>query len=326
MPLKVSQDDFIAAWNRLGNPTAVAKETGLGIRTVQERRARLQAQGITLKTIATSPQYEAQVPPHIRGDGWTFPREKRMEIFTGCAVIFSDAHYWPGAATVAHRALIAVIRAIKPRAVFANGDILDGVKTSRHDPFGFGDRPGPVEEMDICKERMGEIEQAIPNGCRLEWNIGNHDVRWERTLVSKVPDFANLQGMRLADHFPAWDLQWSTLVNPDAKTPVMIKHRNAGGVHAGYNNTMKGGIHIVTGHTHILEVKPWGDYRGRRYGIQSGCLINLDGPQTEYTENGPSSACPGFVVLTFRDGELTPPELCEVINGKAWFRGEIIAS
>src|SRR3546814_8890786 len=70
---------------------------------------------------------------------------------------------------------------------------------------------------------------------------------------------------RLSDKFPKWSFQWSLMTNND----LMIKHRNAGGVHAGYNNTMKGGISIVTGHTHGLEVKPWGDYRGRRWGVRS---------------------------------------------------------
>jgi hypothetical protein len=32
--------------------------------------------------------------------------------------------------------------------------------------------------------------------------------------------------------------------------------------------------------------------------------------------------CSGFAVLTFRNGKLLPPELCEVIDGVAYFRGE----
>lgn len=119
-------------------------------------------------------------------------------------------------------------------------------------------------------------------------------------------------------------MSWSVLINPDTH-PVMVKHRYANGVHAAYNNAMKGGLSIVTGHTHALEVKPYGDYRGRRYGVQGGCLLDIDAPQTEYAENAPSQMCPGFVVLTFQDGELMPPELCSVINGRAIFRGGFVA-
>lgn len=257
--------------------------------------------------------------------GWTFPRQKDLWLNSGSVIIFSDAHYWPGFVPVAHRALVAVIPQVKPRAIFANGDIVDGVSTSRHDPFGWSQRPSVKEEIDTCVERLAEIEEVAPKGCELLWNIGNHDIRFERTLCTKVPEFAGMGLTRLADHFPSWEMQWSTLINADEPHPVMVKHRNAGGVHAGYNNTLKGGLSIVTGHTHILEVKPWADYRGRRYGIQSGTLADLHGPQFEYHENGPSPACSGFVVLTFVDGQLMPPELCEVIGDRAYFRGKVVA-
>lgn len=36
----------------------------------------------------------------------------------------------------------------------------------------------------------------------------------------------------------------------------------------------------------------------------------------------PPNACPGFAVLTFKNGELLPPELCEVRGDKAFFRNE----
>jgi hypothetical protein len=73
-----------------------------------------------------------------------------------------------------------------------------------------------------------------------------------------------------------------------------------------------------------LEVTPWGDYRGRRYGVQTGTLAAYDGPQFEYAENGPTPACSGFAVLTFKDGLLMPPELCEVVDGRAIFRGQVV--
>lgn len=261
----------------------------------------------------------------VRVSEWTFPREGHAEVHSGSVVVFSDAHYWPGEASQAHKALLAVIKKIKPRMVIANGDIFDGASTTRHDPFGWSVKPSAREELEVCQERLHEIELAVPKGCELVWNIGNHDLRFERALVGRVPEFAALQNMRLADHFGAWDMRWSTWINRKSESPVMVKHRNAGGVHAGYNNTMKGGVTIVTGHTHILEVKPWGDYTGRRWGVQTGSLADLHGPAFEYHENGPSPACSGFAVLTFRDGLLLPPELCECIRGHAIFRGEVAA-
>jgi Calcineurin-like phosphoesterase len=256
---------------------------------------------------------------------WTFPREALTEVEHGSVVVFSDAHYWPGEPSLAHTALLKVIRKIKPRIIVANGDIFDGAGVSRHDPFGWSRKPNAREEIEVCQERLLEVELAAPKGCELVWNVGNHDSRFEKVLCSRVPEFAAMNLMRLADHFPNWDIRFSTWINRESVTPVMVKHRHAGGVHAGYNNAMKGGVTMVTGHTHNLEVKPWGDYTGRRWGVQTGCIADHHSAAFEYTENGPSPACSGFAVLTFRDGVLLPPELCEVIRGKALFRGEVVA-
>lgn len=317
---KVSDGAFIDAWHRLGSPQLVAAETGLDLRGVYSRRRRLGEKGIRLETRA----YNAT--PEWGDKGWTYPREIRADIFSGVVVVASDCHYWPGSPSVAHKALVEVIKATRPRMMILNGDVFDGGKVGRHPPFGWATRPGVKDELHACQERVGEIELALPNGCERRWNIGNHCLRFERNLAMAVPDYEGLPGMRLSDHFPGWDFAWSTPINWESEHPVMVKHRHAGGVHAGYNNAMKGGVTMVTGHTHRLEAKPWGNYRcGRYYGIQSGTLADLHGPQFEYHENGPTDACSGFVVLTFADGLLCPPELCEVINGKAWFRGEVVA-
>lgn len=320
MPQKLTVAEFVSAWQRCGSARVMALEFGMSESSLQGRRRRLQSLGYQLPT-RSSPEYESKIPEHNRDDRWTFPRERQVSLDTGSIVVVSDCHYWPGNASVAHKAALAVIGIVNPRVMVLNGDVFDGGSIGRHDPFGWSDRPSVKQELEACQERLDEFVQALPKGCERLWNIGNHDMRFERNLVVRVPDYANMFGMRLADHFPEWEMQWSALVNNE----VMIKHRFAGGVHAAYNNTMKGGLSMVTGHTHLLEVKPWGDYRGRRWGVQTGTLADHHGPQLEYTENSPSAACSGFAVLTFRDGRLLPPELCEVIDDKAYFRGEVVA-
>lgn len=327
--MPVSDQEFIAAWERGGrSPARVAEITGLTVRNVYKRRKSLADRGvIRLETefIPTGTGGAARVE-WAADDGWSFPRVRNVTVDTGHVIVFSDAHYWPGEASPAHKGLLEVCRALKPRRIVANGDIFDGARVSRHDAHGWARRPSVKEEIAACEERLGEIEDACGGGrCEKDWNLGNHDIRFERSLISKVSDFEGLSGFRLQDRFPRWEMAWSTMVNPSAAIPTMIKHRNAGGIHSGYNNTLRGGIHMVTGHTHLLGVTAWGDYRGRRYGVSTGSLSDLHGPQFEYHENGPSPACSGFAVLTFKDGELMPPELCEVINGRAIFRGEVVA-
>jgi hypothetical protein len=249
------------------------------------------------------------------------PQDRRRltsDIFDGAVVCFSDAHYWPDVVTVAHQALIEVCREIQPKMVIANGDILDGARIGRHARIGWEHKPSLKQEMDAARERMAEVQVATPKAVRV-WNWGNHDIRFDSYIANSAPETEGLHGVSLADHFPAWHFGWSLMLNES----LMVKHRYHGGIHTAYNNTVKAGLSMMTGHTHALEVKPWGDYNGRRYGIQDGTLTDRDGPQFTYAEDSPSAQNSGFAVVTFdSNGFMLPPELCEVIGDAAFFRGQ----
>ena len=53
-------------------------------------------------------------------------------------------------------------------------------------------------------------------------------------------------------------------------------------------------------------------------------LADPTGNQFAYIEDNPVPWCQGFAVLCFRDGLLLPPELVEVIEGTAYFRGQAV--
>lgn len=320
----VSEKRFIELWREHGCARGVADAIGCSVRAVYDRRSRLTKRGYDLPVTVVEPGYETRSARY--DDRWTWQREAQIEVPNGAVVVSSDHHYWPDEVSVAHKALLVVIRKVKPRVKILNGDVFDGVSVSRHPPFGWSNRPSVRDEIEACQERVHEIELALPKGCETYWNIGNHCLRFERVLATHTSEFSGFEGTRLQDHFPNWSMQWSTLINPKSHIPCMVKHKEAGGVHAAYNNTMKGGVHFVTGHTHILEAKPWTDYRGRRWGVQTGTISDLDAPAFEYTENGPpKGARSGFVVLHFENGDLIHVELCEVDHGVARFRGEIVA-
>jgi hypothetical protein len=127
---------------------------------------------------------------------------------------------------------------------------------------------------------------------------------------------------RLEDWFPGWPLSWTVEINPGTASMTVIRHRNqAGMLHL---QAVKAGCNYVHGHLHQLKVTPWADYRGRRYGVDTGTMADITGPQFTYVEAGPVNWASGFAVLTFREGRLLPPELVVVDGGKAWFRGEAV--
>lgn len=302
------------------NATHAAVVAGIPRATFQARLHEARTRGLEGAAPDPTSTWESR-------EAWTFTKELAGDIDTGIVISASDAHIWPGRKTLAYRALIEVTKELgrHVKLLDSNGDWLDGSRTNRHPPHGWNWRPTAVQELECVASHLHEWEMQVGRyKPRRVYKIGNHELNFERRLVMQAKEYEGLRGLRLEDHFPEWELAWSLMMNRTTGHQTMLKHRHAGGIHAGYNNTVKAGITTVTGHTHLLEAKPHGDYRGRRWGVQSGCLAEPGGPQFEYTENAPSPSCSGFAVLTYKDGRLLPPELCEVIDGRAYFRGQVV--
>jgi hypothetical protein len=253
---------------------------------------------------------ERTVPPKTRID---------LEIKDGIVIVGSDAHYWPGMISTAHAGLIEMIRRLKPKVVVMNGDIVDGASLSRHAPIAHEYKPRFIDELETCQERLAEIEEASGRA-RLIWPAGNHDLRFESRIADVLPELAGVKGSHLKDHFPRWEPCWLVAVNNDC----VLKHRFKGGEHAAFNNAMRSGKSIVTGHLHKGIVYPFTDWNGTRYGVDCPTLAEPEGRQfVDYTEAGPKNWRSGFVVLTWIDGVMCQPELAFVHDvGVIEFRGQ----
>lgn len=317
---RLTDNEFIAAWaSSQGSPAVMSAQTGLSERGIYARRKRLSDRGVMLHTV---PVNTTGIRPgnEWQDKGRAYRRQNEYSIDCGSVLVFSDAHFWPDQPkSAAHLALLTLAKELRPKAVIANGDVFDGARVSRHAPLGWSELPSVKEEMDICDDYMHEIRLAANPKAKTDffWNVGNHDQRFDRMLVSNASEYEGVVP-RLEDRFSDWSFAWSININDH----TMVKHRYHNGIHAGYNNTLKAGRSIVTGHLHRLLVTPWGDYNGRRYGVDTGTLSDPMSPQFDYGENNPTPHCSGFAVLTFKNGMLLPPELCEVIEGVAYFRGQ----
>jgi hypothetical protein len=238
--------------------------------------------------------------------------------------VASDCHYWPGIVTVAHEAFCRLAKALNPAMVVLNGDILDGARISRHPRIMWEQQPQLRDEIHTVQDRCAEIERAA-GSAKLVRTIGNHDARFENYLSGRVSEVEGMPGSTLLDFLPRWRAGWALHLNARTDGWVCIRHRPVnGGIHAAYNSTLKAGVSYVHGHLHQLKVTPWADYRGRRYGVDTGTMADITGPQFTYVEAGPVNWASGFAVLTFREGRLLPPEIVVVDGGKAWFRGEAV--
>lgn len=315
MATKITDEEFIEVFRELRSPELVSKHFGMNIRSVYNRRDFLEKKhDIELRSVPTSMGNLKRAAVHL-----TTPEHQQRitaELKDGIVIVFSDAHFW-GEESVAYLALLNAIQGLKPKMVIANGDIFDGAgQMSRHPRIGWEKAPTGKQQLDAVQTAMGKIEK-VAKGAKLLRTIGNHDIRFESKLSNSVGEYEGIHGFTLRDHLPRWHDAWSIMINGN----TMVKHRFNNGLHAAFNNTLRAGTSIVTGHLHRLLVTPWGDYNGRRYGVDTGCLADPHGAQFTYAEDNPSPHCAGFAVLTFKDGRLLPPELCEVIEGKAYFRG-----
>jgi hypothetical protein len=246
---------------------------------------------------------------------------KEIVVEDSTVLVASDFHYWPGQPSTAHRAFVKFCKKLRPDVVVANGDVLDGCSISRHPPIGWNRLPSVKEELEVCQERLGEIVKAAPKARRF-WPLGNHDARFETRLAQVAPEFKDVHGISLGDHFPGWVPCWAVHINDN----TVIKHRYKGGSHAPYNNTVASGRSIITGHLHSQKVTPYTDYSGTRYGVDTGCLADpTHDAFTDYTEDNSKDWRSGFCVLTYRAGRLLMPELVSVWDANhVQFRGEII--
>lgn len=313
---KISDEEFIELWKLHGTVNLVSEASGISIRGVNARRRKLEKKyGEKLLCASRrSPDFQITYPDNgVRS---------KVSIKSGVILVASDCHYWPGVISTAHRAFVKLIKLISPRIVCLNGDVFDGAGISRFPAADWQALPTVKQELEACQERVGEIEKAAV-GAKLMWTWGNHDLRLNAKLASQLGDsFKGMEGFNLKDYFPLWKFQTSIMVNDD----LMIKHRWHNGIHAVYNNVTKSGVSFVSGHLHSLKVTPFSDYKGARYGVDTGTLAPIYGDGFSYMEDAPRNWRSGGAVLTFYDSKLMPPELFEVIDedaGLVYFRGEV---
>ena len=318
MKPSTTDDEFIALWNKFTSVQALANHLQINVRNIQIRRKRIESKrGIKLvATAKNSPDAKIFYPANgVRAT---------TEIDSGVVLVASDCHYWPDVISTAHRAFVKLVKELKPKIVVINGDAFDGASISRHPAGGtWQSLPSVKQELEACQDRLEEIQKAA-GAAQLHFCWGNHDLRFNARLQQQVGDtFKGVMGMNLQEHFPLWRFSMSLMINDH----TMIKHRYHNGIHAIYNNILKSGTSMVTGHLHSLKITPFSDYRGARYGVDTGTLSPVDADAFTYSEDSPKNHRSGFAILTFHEGRLMPPELCEVIDeeeGLVYFRGQVI--
>jgi hypothetical protein len=121
MPLTASDQEFIAAWQRLKKASAVSKALGINIRNVYSRRRSMESKyGMALESITPIRGASDRSAAGRRANALAAERAAKYEgemhdtLEDGVVLVASDCHYWPGIVTVAHEAFCRLAKALNP--------------------------------------------------------------------------------------------------------------------------------------------------------------------------------------------------------------------
>lgn len=312
----LEDEEFAAAYMEHG-PAKIAEQFQCNIKTVHTHRERVEKRlGRQVRII---PDRLGNVPTNaneiLQSVGWEAKEVIELDVKDGYVLVGSDAHYWPGIISTAHKGFLWACKEFKPKVVILNGDVLDGASVSRW-PMGWEYRPDMYEEIEAAFARTEEIRKAA-RGARRIWTFGNHDSRLELKIAQNLPELKKMRGVHLHDHFEKWERCQAVLVNRDKGViPTFIKHRFKGGTNAVYNNLIHSGVNMVTGHLHSAQVRPKTLLLVTLFGVDAGTLAEPKGRQfTGYTEASPVDWRSGFAVLRFdKDGRLMYPQLALTVE------------
>jgi hypothetical protein len=311
---------FASTWvdetSRSGTVQSLSERLGVTERTTYKKRR------------ATEKLLGKRLPSMSGGEPLKYVPQATLDIqVSGTVLVASDLHHWPDHEPFAWFMLCEAVKQYKPAEVWLNGDIFDWA-TLRFPRKGWEERPTAAEEMEAARDRT----QALTKACdkvkaKKRVTMGNHDERFDKYLAQRAADIEGFPGSTFDSQIANWEQGWELYHSLRVNEHMMVKHCWHGGVHSGYNNVLRSGVSMVTGHTHKLIARHWSDYRGVRWAIETGFIGELHGPQFGYGDGNPADWCPGFAVLHF-DGQHLDHELIEChstqarMNGKWFYRDD----
>jgi hypothetical protein len=257
--------------SRQANPRSLPKPPKTGQGTTKERSTRRSARAGKVSGTDTQKPLKLVSKNFLGEKIQQTPQRLDFEIpDTGVVLVGSDLHAWPAERlSSAFRAFVKFAKVMEPASIILNGDLIDGASIGRWPRIMWQAQPSVKQELEAAQECLHLLTLAAPRHCDLFVTIGNHDARFDAKLAASCPEFENVRGFRLCDHFSdRWQWSWSVWINDS----VVVKHRYKGEIHAAHNNVLNSGKTIVTGHLHSLKVTPFSDYSGMRWGIDTGTL------------------------------------------------------
>lgn len=247
------------------------------------------------------------------------------------AVICGDIHI-PYHDRQSLAVVYSIIRALAPNKLILIGDIMDcySVSSFSKDPMRIDSLQS---EITLAQGVLKEFQAAAPKASRYILE-GNHEQRLQRTInnlagtAAELPRLVSFQEAvnwpnMLKLHSTGWtwvsmDQQPNLGIIPN----LAIKHGDIVRKYSGYTANgeyQKYHLSGVSGHTHRLAHFQTTTLSQTHFWLETGCLcVSNDMGYIRYPDWQQ-----GFAVITYTDdGTVLSPELVNIQNGQAIFRGK----
>jgi len=172
--------------------------------------------------------------------------------------------------------------------IVLNGDILDFYQLSdfSKDPS----KPKMTKELELGRWFLGALRKQFPN-IPIYYKIGNHEMRLERWLKVKAPEFLDTDEFRLdillrfGEHKVHLIDKYTVIKAGHLNIIHGHEYRGSGGVYPAKYIYNKAKVNTICGHYHrsstFLDKNMDGNYHG---GFSTGCLCELSPDYMPYNE------------------------------------------
>jgi hypothetical protein len=222
-------------------------------------------------------------------------------------------------------ATLKAVEVFQPTVISILGDFLD-----LEGPSAYPSKPTTSHglrlqaDIDRANQWLDMIQQAA-GGARIVFTMGNHELRLEKTLMAKNPEFYGLRCLTIPEllKFDQRKFDWCDYDSCVELIPgVIATHGKMISKHSAWSaqkESDRWGLSGVSGHVHRLGVYYQTSYDYRRFWVEAGFLGSMSVPGAADTSNWQQ----GFATVVVEDGNVYP-QTHPIYDGKTIVEGKSI--
>lgn len=234
-------------------------------------------------------------------------------------VVGGDAHFpFEDKRTV--DIFLKVIQDLQPKIVILLGDIPDFYEIS-----SYSKNPLRLTNLQMEIDSAARFLDDVRSACGkadIHYTAGNHESRLQRYIANRSPELASLRSLRIEQLL---NIEKNNIKYTEANFKIGNLHYIHGrrvSKHSAYSakaNMDDMGVSLISGHVHRMGIHYRTTWAGQFMAIENGTLAASG---QEYMGATVPNWQQGFSVINYFNSDFWP-ELVNIANGKAVFRGNL---